>query len=40
MLWELETFAAFSVIHDVDSVERDIDKAAFSTIPAKRRLVS
>jgi hypothetical protein len=37
MPWELETFAAFSVIYDVDNVGLDIDMAAFSRIITKIR---
>lgn len=37
MPWELETFAAFSIIYDVDSVGQDIDIATFSRIITKIR---
>jgi len=37
MPWELETFAAFSVIYDIDNVGIDIDMTAFSRIITKIR---
>jgi hypothetical protein len=37
MPWELETFAAFSVIYDVDNVMLDIDMDAFSRIITRIR---
>ncbi|OPY59905.1 MAG: hypothetical protein A4E56_03030 [Pelotomaculum sp. PtaU1.Bin065] len=37
MPWELEAFAAFSVVYDIDGVERQIEMDAFSKIITKIR---